>query len=122
MLVGSNKQPATFLDAAGKTVSLGDVVARAFTASMLSEAGWNAAPDVERDRFIAEAVTAMGLKAPSDPPPSTEPEPLPVESLALPGAKPVQPTVAQAMNDLDENPGRTASLSEAGYVVRDGGV
>ena len=121
MLVGSNKQPATFIDATGKTVALGDVVARAFTASMLTEDGWNAAPDSERERFIAEAVTAMGLTAPSDPPPSSEPEPQPVEGLAVASAKPL-PSVTQAINDLDENPGRTASLSEAGYVVRDGAV
>lgn len=135
VLIGSSVQPSTFTDIDGNSVQLGTVVAAAHTESGLTVADWNAAPESERERLLAEQVAAMGLTPaspslagalvigpggnPQDPPANAEPEPLPVEGLAVASAQPL-PTMHQAINDLDENPGRTASLSEAGYVVRDG--
>jgi len=64
-------------------------------------------------------------QAPADPAPAMPTEDadtMLAEGLSQPSAVPDLRSVAEAQADLAANPGRTASLSEAGYVVRDGGV
>jgi hypothetical protein len=65
MLFGSNIQPSTWTLGDGSTLQLGTVVAEAHKRSGHTVEGWNALPNDDREKFIADVVAEMVPTAPA---------------------------------------------------------
>lgn len=59
-LLGSSKQPASFVLKSGGTMTLGEVVAKAQQDSGLTPEDWNALPDTDRENTITVTIDELG--------------------------------------------------------------
>lgn len=93
-LHGSNTLASTF-EIGGKTVQLGDLVAKAYKRSGLEVAQWNALPDAERDGLIGEVLKEQQAAAGKPEKPETPPTPKPEDKpTPKPAAKKAAPKKA----------------------------